>query len=51
MWALAVACLAEALECALLGAPGGRDMKANAQLRCEPCHVQTPTYGDHHRLQ
>jgi RNA-directed DNA polymerase len=30
---------------------GGRDIKANAQLLCEPCHVQTPTYGDHHRLQ
>jgi RNA-directed DNA polymerase len=30
---------------------GGRDIKAHAQLLCEPCHVQTPTYGDHHRLQ
>ena len=30
---------------------GGRDIKANAQLLCEPCHVQTPTYGDHHWLQ
>jgi RNA-directed DNA polymerase len=30
---------------------GGRDIKTNAQLLCEPCHVQTPTYGDHHRLQ
>ncbi len=30
---------------------GGQDTKANAQLLCEPCHVQTPTYGDHKRLQ
>lgn len=30
---------------------GGRDIKANAQLLCEPCHVHTPTYGDHRRLQ
>jgi RNA-directed DNA polymerase len=30
---------------------GGRDIKANAQLLCEPCHVQTSTYGDHGRLQ
>ncbi len=30
---------------------GGRDIKENAQLLCEGCHVQTPTYGDHHRLQ
>lgn len=30
---------------------GGQDAKANAQLLCEPCHVQTPTYGDHSRLQ
>jgi RNA-directed DNA polymerase len=28
---------------------GGRDIKANAQRLCEPCHVQTPTDGDHHR--
>jgi 5-methylcytosine-specific restriction endonuclease McrA len=30
---------------------GGRDIKANAQLLCEPCHVQTSTYGDHCRVQ
>jgi 5-methylcytosine-specific restriction endonuclease McrA len=30
---------------------GGQSTKANAQLLCEPCHVQTPTYGDHSRLQ
>jgi hypothetical protein len=30
---------------------GGRDIKAHAQLLGEPCHVHTPTYGDHHRLQ
>ena len=30
---------------------GGRDIKANAQLRCEPCHVHTSTYGDHRRWQ
>jgi RNA-directed DNA polymerase len=30
---------------------GGRDLKANAQLLGEPCHVQTPTSGDPHRLQ
>jgi RNA-directed DNA polymerase len=30
---------------------GGQDAKENAQLLCEPCHVQTPTYGDHSRLQ
>jgi group II intron reverse transcriptase/maturase len=30
---------------------GGQDVKENAQLLCEPCHVQTPTYGDHSRLQ
>jgi 5-methylcytosine-specific restriction endonuclease McrA len=30
---------------------GGRDVKENAQLLCEPCHVLTPTYGDHKRLQ
>ena len=30
---------------------GGQDVKENAQLLCECCHVQTPTYGDHSRLQ
>jgi group II intron reverse transcriptase/maturase len=30
---------------------GGQNTKANAQLLCEHCHVQTPTYGDHKRLQ
>jgi RNA-directed DNA polymerase len=30
---------------------GGQDVKENAQLLCESCHVQTPTYGDHSRLQ
>jgi RNA-directed DNA polymerase len=25
---------------------GGRDTIDNAELLCEPCHVQTPTYGD-----
>ncbi len=30
---------------------GGSSTKANAQLLCEPCHVQTPTYGDRRRLQ
>lgn len=30
---------------------GGPSTKANAQLLCEPCHVQTPTYGDRSRLQ
>jgi 5-methylcytosine-specific restriction endonuclease McrA len=30
---------------------GGKDTKENAQLLCERCHVQTPTYGDHSRLQ
>lgn len=30
---------------------GGRDVKENAQLLCKPCHVLTPTYGDHKRLQ
>jgi RNA-directed DNA polymerase len=30
---------------------GGKDIKENAQLLCERCHVQTPTYGDHSRLQ
>jgi RNA-directed DNA polymerase len=30
---------------------GGKDTIDNAQLLCEPCHMQTPTYGDHSRLQ
>jgi 5-methylcytosine-specific restriction endonuclease McrA len=30
---------------------GGQDTIDNAELLCEPCHVQTPTYGDHSRLQ
>jgi RNA-directed DNA polymerase len=30
---------------------GGQDVKANAQLLCEPCHVHTTPYGDHKRLQ
>jgi RNA-directed DNA polymerase len=30
---------------------GGHDTKENAQLLCERCHVQTPTYGDHRRVQ
>jgi group II intron reverse transcriptase/maturase len=30
---------------------GGQDAKENAQLLCERCHVQTPTYGDRSRLQ
>jgi group II intron reverse transcriptase/maturase len=30
---------------------GGKDVKANAQLLCETCHVQTTPYGDHKRLQ
>lgn len=30
---------------------GGRDTFENAELLCKPCHVQTPTYGDHSRLQ
>jgi len=29
---------------------GGQDAKENAQLLCERCHVQTPTYGDRCRL-
>jgi len=29
---------------------GGQDVKENAQLLCERCHVQTPTYGDRRRL-
>jgi RNA-directed DNA polymerase len=30
---------------------GGKDVKTNAQLLCETCHVQTTPYGDHKRLQ
>ena len=30
---------------------GGKDTIDNAELLCEPCHVQTPMYGDHNRLQ
>jgi RNA-directed DNA polymerase len=30
---------------------GGHDTIDNAELLCRPCHVQTPTYGDHRRLQ
>jgi RNA-directed DNA polymerase len=30
---------------------GGKDVKANAQLLCESCHVRTTPYGDHKRLQ
>lgn len=30
---------------------GGPDTIANAELLCRACHVQTPTYGDHRRLQ
>jgi RNA-directed DNA polymerase len=30
---------------------GGKDTIDNAELLCEPCHVHTPTYGDHSRLQ
>jgi RNA-directed DNA polymerase len=30
---------------------GGQDTIDNAELLCRPCHVQTPTYGDHRRLQ
>jgi RNA-directed DNA polymerase len=30
---------------------GGQDTKENAQLLCARCHVRTPTYGDHSRLQ
>jgi RNA-directed DNA polymerase len=29
----------------------GKDTIDNAELLCEPCHVRTPTYGDHSRLQ
>jgi group II intron reverse transcriptase/maturase len=30
---------------------GGQDTPDNAELLCRPCHVQTPTFGDHSRLQ
>jgi RNA-directed DNA polymerase len=30
---------------------GGQNTIDNAELLCRPCHVQTPTYGDHSRLQ
>ena len=30
---------------------GGRDMLGNAELLCRSCHLQTPTFGDHSRLQ
>jgi 5-methylcytosine-specific restriction endonuclease McrA len=30
---------------------GGKDTSDNAELLCESCHMQTPTYGDHGRLQ
>jgi group II intron reverse transcriptase/maturase len=30
---------------------GGHDTIDNAELLCRPCHVQTPTFGDHSRLQ
>ena len=30
---------------------GGQDTIDNAELLCRPCHVQTPTFGDHSRLQ
>jgi group II intron reverse transcriptase/maturase len=29
----------------------GKDTIENAELLCRPCHVQTPTFGDHSRLQ
>ena len=29
----------------------GKDTMENAVLLCRPCHVQTPTFGDHSRLQ
>lgn len=29
----------------------GKDTMENAERRCRPCHVQTPTFGDHSRLQ
>lgn len=30
---------------------GGKDTIDNAALLCRPCHVHTPTFGDHRRLQ
>jgi 5-methylcytosine-specific restriction endonuclease McrA len=30
---------------------GGQDTIDNAELLCRPCHVHTPTFGDHSRLQ
>jgi 5-methylcytosine-specific restriction endonuclease McrA len=30
---------------------GGKDTIDNAELLCRPCHVHTPTFGDHSRLQ
>jgi group II intron reverse transcriptase/maturase len=30
---------------------GGQDTSDNAELLCRPCHVHTPTFGDHSRLQ
>jgi 5-methylcytosine-specific restriction endonuclease McrA len=30
---------------------GGQDTIDNAELLCRPCHVHTPTFGDHRRLQ
>jgi hypothetical protein len=29
----------------------GQATTENAALRCRPCHVHTPTFGDHSRLQ
>lgn len=30
---------------------GGLDVKENLQLLCRCCHVETPSFGDHRRLQ
>lgn len=30
---------------------GGFDVKENLQLLCRRCHVETPSFGDHRRLQ
>jgi RNA-directed DNA polymerase len=30
---------------------GGQNTIDNAELLCRPCHVHTPTFGDHSRLQ
>lgn len=30
---------------------GGLDVKENLQLLCRRCHVETPSFGDHRRLQ